>query len=295
MGSFVVNRKDWRWTQWTLLFFAVFCILVSPFNSETFNPILKRRLAKQRGENVPPQEPLVTRLGDFARISLIRPVHMLLTEPIVTFLCLYVALNFGILFSFFAGVPYALTLVYGFSLEESGLAFLAIAIGCVLGMLTIMLCDALLYRKEAARYPPNKLPPEHRLYAAMFSCFGLPAGLFWFAWTAREGVSWVSPTAAIIPFAWGNLCVFVSALQYMMDTYKGSVVASATSANSLARYSFAGAFPLVTIQMYRALGINWATSLLGFASLTLLPIPWVLFKFGPRIRAKSKYETVDYS
>lgn len=248
MGSFVVSRKDWRWTQWTLLFMAVFCILVSPFNRETFTPILKRRLAKRRGEQVPPQTPLAARLGAFARVGLIRPVHMLLTEPIVAFLCLYVALNFGMLFSFFAAVPYTFTLVYGFSLEQSGLVFLAIAIGCVLGLLTVVLCDALIYRKKAARYPLNKLPPEHRLYPAMISCVGLPAGLFWFAWTAREGVSWASPAAAVIPFAWGNLCVFVSAIQYTTDTYQGSVVASATSANNLARYGFAGAFPLFTIQ-----------------------------------------------
>jgi len=46
--------------------------------------------------------------------------------------------------------------------------------------------------------------------------------------------------------------------------------------------------------VYKALGIDWATSLLGFVSIALLPIPWVLFKFGPKIRAKSKYETMSY-
>ena len=47
--------------------------------------------------------------------------------------------------------------------------------------------------------------------------------------------------------------------------------------------------------MYEKLGIDWSCSLLGFVAVALLPIPWVLFKFGPQIRAKSKYETVDYS
>lgn len=42
-------------------------------------------------------------------------------------------------------------------------------------------------------------------------------------------------------------------MQYIVDTYHGSVVASAASANSLARYGFAGAFPLFTIQsMFRS-------------------------------------------
>lgn len=45
--------------------------------------------------------------------------------------------------------------------------------------------------------------------------------------------------------------------------------------------------------VYDRLGIHWATSLLGFISVAMLPIPWVLFKWGPRIRARSRYDTVD--
>ena len=44
--------------------------------------------------------------------------------------------------------------------------------------------------------------------------------------------------------------------------------------------------------VYNGLGIPWATSLLGFISIALLPVPWVLFRWGPQIRAKSHYETI---
>lgn len=44
-------------------------------------------------------------------------------------------------------------------------------------------------------------------------------------------------------------------------------------------------------QVYQALGIPWAASLLGFVALALAPVPWVLFKWGDIIRAKSRYET----
>lgn len=44
--------------------------------------------------------------------------------------------------------------------------------------------------------------------------------------------------------------------------------------------------------VYKALGIPWATSLLGFIALALTPVPWVLFKWGPQIRARSHYETI---
>lgn len=44
----------------------------------------------------------------------------------------------------------------------------------------------------------------------MIGSLGLPIGLFWFAWTAKREVHWISPVLAAVPFAWGNLCIFVS-------------------------------------------------------------------------------------
>ncbi|RKL22469.1 hypothetical protein BFJ68_g1716 [Fusarium oxysporum] len=270
-------------------------MIITAFSHETFHPVIKRRLMKKKGMKVDPPPPMAARLKMFALVAVVRPIRMLLLEPITGFICLYVSAEFGTLFSFFAAVPYTFGRVYQFSIEESGLVFLSIVIGCFLGLITVILCDVFLYRKQAPKYPPHQIPPEHRLYPSMIGSIGLPIGLFWFAWTARPGVSWASPAASMIIFAWGNLCVFVSTMQYITDTYHGSVVASAASANSLARYGFAGVFPLFTIQMYEKLGIDWASSLLAFVALALLPVPWVLFKYGPTIRAKSSYETVKFN
>ncbi|CAH0024439.1 unnamed protein product [Clonostachys rhizophaga] len=239
-------------------------------------PFASKRFAKSRGDPVPSSQPLSVRLREFALVAVIRPVRMLVLEPIVTFICLYVALGFGTLFSFFAAVPYTFASVYRFDVEQCGLVFLSVVM-------------------KVNQFPPNKVPPEHRLYAAMVGSLVLPIGLFWFGWSARAGVSWASPAAAISFFAWGNISIFITTFQYKTDTYTGNVIASAASANSLARYGFAAAFPLFTVQMYQKLGIPWASSLLGFFSLVLLPVPWVLFKYGPRIRAKSQYETIQYS
>jgi hypothetical protein len=40
------------------------------------------------------------------------------------------------------------------------------------------------------------------------------------------------------------------------------------------------------------MGVDWATSLLGFVALAMLPIPWVLYKWGSKIREKSHYDTI---
>lgn len=148
-----------------------------------------------------------------ATVTLVRPLHMLATEPIVAFLSLYVGFNFSVLFAFFAAFPYVFRSVYDFSTEQSGLVFLALGVGCALAVPTVIICDRLLYqphvRRSHADGKKGVVAPEYRLYPAMMGSFGLPIGLFWFAWTARPGVSWASPVVAAVPFAWGNLTIFI--------------------------------------------------------------------------------------
>jgi len=231
-----------------MIFFGIFTIIVTLFGKETFHSVIKRRLAKKRGQQLPSSPPLSSKLRLFVTIALFRPIQMLFTEPIVSFVCLYVACEFATLFSFFAAFPLVFQGVYGFGIEESGLVFLSLVVGCLLGALTVLLCDVFLYRPRAVKLPGHHIPPEYRLYPAMIGSIGLPIGLFWFAWTSRVDVSWASPVVAIMVFAWGNLCVFVSTTQYIVDTYHGLTVASVMSANSLARYGLAAAFPLFTVQ-----------------------------------------------
>lgn len=275
--------------MWTLLFFTIPTMALTLLSSETFEPKLRERLAKKDGQPAPPRPPLKEQLHHFAVVALIRPVRMLCFDPIIAFVCLYISVGFGILFSLFAIVPYVFITVYQFATEQCGLVFVSVIIGCILGLFCILFCDIFFYRKQIPKRFPRNVPPEDRLHPAMFGSLGLPPGLFWFAWTAREDISWISPAASIIPFAFGNLCIFVGSVQYLTDSYHGSVVASAASATSLSRYTFAAAFPLFIVQMYEKLSIKWAASFFGFLSLTLLPIPWILFKYGPILRGRSSY------
>ncbi|KAK4147511.1 uncharacterized protein C8A04DRAFT_24765 [Dichotomopilus funicola] len=67
--------------------------------------------------------------------------------------------------------------------------------------------------------------------------------------------------------------------------------ASALASNALVRCTFAAAFPLFGIQMYQSLGFQWATGLLAFITLALMPFPYIFFRYGKKIRAKSRYAT----
>lgn len=51
----------------------------------------------------------------------------------------------------------------------------------------------------------------------------------------------------------------------------------------------AAAFPLFSIYMFDALGVNWAGTMLGFVALALVPIPVVFWKYGAKIRARSNF------
>lgn len=87
-----------------------------------------------------------------------------------------------------------------------------------------------------------------------------------------------------------NICV--ASATYLVDTYLALNAASAIAANGFLRYTLGAVFPLFTLQMYKRLGIDWATSLLAFITVLLMPIPWVLFKYGKAIRARSQYDTL---
>ncbi|KXN83917.1 Polyamine transporter 1 [Leucoagaricus sp. SymC.cos] len=41
--------------------------------------------------------------------------------------------------------------------------------------------------------------------------------------------------------------------------------------------------------MYRKLGSQWASTLLGFIAPVMVPIPFVFKKYGPWLRSKSHY------
>lgn len=77
-----------------------------------------------------------------------------------------------------------------------------------------------------------------------------------------------------------------SANSYVVDTFQ-QVAASALAANILWRSAFAVAFPLFTTQMLHALGVGWGVSIFGFIAALMMPVPFVLYRYGAQIRAKS--------
>lgn len=90
----------------------------------------------------------------------------------------------------------------------------------------------------------------------------------------------------------GFFCVFQSALTYLVDTFT-RYSASALAANTLLRSMAAGAFPLFIYPMYSKLGVNWGTTVFACISALLIPVPFLFFVWGGRIRRRGEWSKLS--
>lgn len=103
-----------------------------------------------------------------------------------------------------------------------------------------------------------------------------------------KSIHWIVPAISGIFTGFGLMSIFLQALNYLVDAYL-MFAASAIAGNTFMR-SLAGAgFPLFARQMFQGMGIQWAATLLGCVAIVLAPIPFIFYKYGAKIRAKSEY------
>ncbi|KAG6843526.1 hypothetical protein H0H93_000727 [Arthromyces matolae] len=118
---------------------------------------------------------------------------------------------------------------------------------------------------------------------------GLVIGAFWLGWTGEySSVPWYVPALSTILIGMSISMIFMSFLSYLIDTYL-MYSASAFAANTVVRSAVAASFPLFTTQMFNNLGVNWAATLLGLIALLLAPSPFLFYRYGPKVRLRSKF------
>lgn len=84
------------------------------------------------------------------------------------------------------------------------------------------------------------------------------------------------------------LLLFLSMLSYIVEAYLFAA-ASGLAANTVVRSAAGAGMPLFATQMFEAMNVRWASTLLGCVAVALVPIPFVLFAYGARIRSMSKH------
>jgi len=217
-------------------------------------------------------------------------------EPIIILFALYLTIVYIILFGFLAGYTYVFERTYSLSQGITGILFLGIGVGLCLATALVPLIYKWAKRDLAAMasaHPDQtpRLQPEFRLWFAMLGAPAVPISLFWMAWTAYPSISLASPLLASVLFGYGILTIFISTYQYIIDSYE-IYAASALSMVTLVRYIASGGMIEVTIPMYENLGVQWTLTVFACIGLVFTPVPYLFYKFGPRIRKMSKYAFV---
>jgi hypothetical protein len=166
------------------------------------------------------------------------------------------------------------------------LPFLAILFGTILGGMANIFNNKFYIQKFEAN--GNKPVPEARLYPMMAGSFFFAGGLFLFGWTSSPSIFWLVPLIGAAFMGFGFFTIFQAALNYLIDTFQ-KYAASAVAANTFLRSVFAAAFPLFTNPMFHGIGVDWASSVLGFVAVAMIPIPFLFYIYGPAIRKRGKY------
>ncbi|KAJ0414189.1 major facilitator superfamily domain-containing protein [Aspergillus carlsbadensis] len=292
IGGFVFQHLGWRWTNWIVLIIGGLVLVLIASVKETYAPvILKKRAAIKRKETQDTK--WWTRYDggvsftSSLKINLKRPFVMLITEPICIFWDGYVAIVYGILYLCFVAYPIAFQQERGWSPGIGGLSFVGIGVG----VLIAIACEPLfrkvinLHRKDPET---GMVQPEAMVSVVFFGATLLAIGQVWFSWTCTSNVHWTLPILAGVPFGTGNACVFIYASNYIARSYD-IYAASALAGNMLTR-SVMGAFlPLAGPSMYKALGLNWASTVLGIVEAVCILIPVVFYFYGHRIRKASRF------
>lgn len=248
--------------------------------------------------------------NEIVMMILVRPFTLNFHEPMVFLLNLYIALIYGLLYIWFESFPVVFVGIYHFTLGELGLAFIGILVG-----IFVAIPPFFWYLHKILEPQFNErgeLKPEKRLPPAMVGGFFIPICLFWFGWSARASIHWIMPIIGTSFFSIGAFYLFNSVLNYLPDAYP-EYAASVLAGNDLMRSSFGAGFPLFATAMYHKLGVDWASSLLGFLSIVFIPIPFILYKvcyslqtttlmtlifnnpqYGERLRRMSKHARKDF-
>ncbi|KAH7408174.1 cycloheximide resistance protein [Phaeosphaeria sp. MPI-PUGE-AT-0046c] len=294
IGAYLTPAKGWRWVFWVSTILTGICAVLSFALRESYPyAILKRKTIKLREEtgNMNLRSKLDTGKGPYEMFafSMFRPLKMLFGSPVLFLMSLYVALIYAYIYLCFTTFPRIFVEAYGFSLEQVGLAYLGIGAGSLLGLI---LCGAAMDRISKLLTAKNggQSRPEYRLPPMALGVLVVPAGLFWYAWTAEYQLHWILPIIGTAFLGAGMNITFMVSQTYLVDAYT-TYAASAAAAMTILRSLIGALLPLAGDSLYDSLGVGWGTSVLGFIVLAFIPGPYFLYVYGEKAR---KYRFFDF-
>lgn len=313
LSGFAVPVKGWRWSLFEIIWAsAPVLVIMFLFLPETSSPTIllrrARRLRKLTGNNrFMSQSEIDQRhmtVSAVAVDALIKPLEITLKDPAMLFIQLYSAIIYAIYYSCkFTVMDKALFIVltalivfevfplvyppyYGFNLGQIGVVFLCILISCLTMILPFW--SYIRFYLNPRIMKRGLGPQEERLIPAIPMSFGLPIGLFLFAWAARPSIHWIAPTIGIAIYT-GSVFVVMQCLFIYIPLSYQAYAASLFAANDFFRSALACGSIVFAHPLYNNLGVAKGTSLLGGLSVIGIVGVILLYIFGAKLRSMSKF------
>lgn len=205
----------------------------------------------------------------------------------------------------FVAYPIVFQQQRGWGPGQTGLSFIGIGIGTLIAIFLEPLWRKII-NSHAKDPETGRVAPEA---SASIMCIGAvltPIGQLVFSWTCvPTTIHYAIPIAFGIPFGCGvsypqghttqgqrandrpqNTLCFIYGSNYLAGAY-GYFAASALAGNAVMRSIFGATLPLAGARMYEVMTPRIAGTFLGLLELILIPIPWIFYRRGERIRARS--------
>ena len=294
-GGVIAQRLGWRWAYWILLigcgaFMTMHLLLGEESNAVV---LIRRKTARLRTAtgNVELRsaydkdiDPAALKTKAVLKTGIARPFRIIFSSPVLQLTALHQCIIFGTFFLLVSTMADLFADTYGWDVEKSGLGYLGVPIGFAIGSLIVVrTSDALVIYLTGRNN--GVFEPEFRLPLAVLYGSCAPIGLFWYGWSAQKHSHWIQPILATMLIAIADAGVFNSVQTYFVDA-TGYYAASASATFLAARCLFAVLLPLAAPTMYEELGLGWGNSVLGFLSVAMIPVPYFIYRYGARLRAR---------
>ncbi|KAI5309033.1 hypothetical protein KEM55_004249 [Ascosphaera atra] len=291
-AGFIDQSIGWRWIEGIQgLSNIPLAILVTFTLTETRGGVTLKKRAKilrtALGDDriKSPMEMETKSVKDMLHTSSVKAIKMLITEPVVLVFGLWIAFAWAITFLFLSVIPITFTEHHGWGEGVAGLPYISLCIGTTIGFATNFLQ---INKYSKVRDQNNgKGVPEARLYGAMVGGSMLPIGLFIYSFTQYSHVHWIGPAIGLAPIAIGIFFIVESCYSYTSDCY-GENSSSAIAGQGFFRNTLGAVTPLFASQFFHNVGSQYAGLILALIASILSLIPFVLFKYGPLLRSRSK-------
>ena len=295
-GGIIVQYLGWRWIFWILTIVCSFNTIVGfIFLKESYAPVIlesrKKSYEDSSGTGHKPfrmagqdDRPFRSKLAT----SMVRPLRILFTQPIVFTMAVYQAILFGTTYSLYTNFQAIYGDLYGFDTTTVGLMYLGPGLGFLAAVWFLVPKIDTIYNR-LGRQNNGGPKPEYRLPLANVGAVLIPSSLFVFAWTVQYKVHFAVPLISTVFFGLGQITILNTCQNYYIDSFQ-QYAASAIAAGAVFRSIVGGILPLGAAQLFESAGFGWGISVFAFLSLALSPAPLLFFYYGEPVRERFAIE-----